>query len=47
MTTTPFTGAADVLREVTDFNTKIASGMEKLSAMPWPMRVSPMLSSMT
>ena len=33
MTTTPFTGAADVLREVTDFNTKIASGMEKLSAI--------------
>ncbi len=33
MTTTPFRGAADVLREVTDFNTKIATGMEKLSAI--------------
>lgn len=33
MTTTPFKGPADLLREVNDFNAKIASGIEKLSTI--------------
>ena len=31
MTTTPFSSAADLLREVNEFNSKVASGIEKLS----------------
>lgn len=31
MTTTPFSSAADLMREVNDFNAKVASGIEKLS----------------
>jgi polyhydroxyalkanoate synthase len=32
VTTTPFTSAADLVREVNEFNTKVASGIEKLGS---------------
>ena len=35
MSTTPMTGAADLLREVNAYNAKIASGIENLTVEPF------------